>query len=88
MRDRNRTRYTQWRGAGGHALTAWKGKNEAWLRDILFKYPEIIPISHLDDDTWCQAAVGAGGWWWGMRARGDVQRLTLYPPACIPLPDA
>jgi hypothetical protein len=25
-----------------------KGKNEAWLRDILFKYPQIIPINDID----------------------------------------
>src|SRR5271165_3003544 len=25
-----------------------KGKNEAWLRDTLFKYPQIIPINDID----------------------------------------
>lgn len=25
-----------------------KGKNEAWLRDLLFKYPQLIPISDID----------------------------------------
>ena len=29
-------------------LTELKGKDEAWLRDTLFDYPEIIPITEID----------------------------------------
>jgi hypothetical protein len=29
-------------------LTELKGKNEAWLRDILFDHPEILPIEEID----------------------------------------